>query len=171
MIELEDYIRIIPDFPKRGVIFKDITPLLADHEATEYCLKELLKQVEGLKIDKVVGVETRGFFFATLMAQALGVGFVPVRKPGKLPYATLKQPYELEYGWDALEIHEDAISKGERVLVHDDVLATGGTAKAVCQLVEKLGGIVVQCNFIMQLDFLNGKDKLKKYPVTSLLNY
>ncbi len=171
MFELEDFIRIIPDFPKKGVIFKDITPLLANHEATEFCLNALLQKVEGLKIDKVVGVETRGFFFATLMAQALGVGFVPVRKPGKLPYATLKQPYELEYGWDALEIHEDAIKKGERVLVHDDVLATGGTAKAVCQLVEKLGGIVVQCNFIMQLDFLHGVDKLKKYPVASLLHY
>jgi len=171
MIELEDFIRIIPNFPKQGVIFKDITPLLANHEATEYCLQALLKMVEGLKIDKVVGVETRGFFFATLMAQALGVGFVPVRKPGKLPYATLKQPYELEYGWDALEIHEDAIQKGERVIVHDDVLATGGTAKAVCQLVEKLGGEVVQCNFIMQLDFLKGKEKLKKYNVTSILNY
>lgn len=171
MIDLEDYIRIIPDFPKKGVIFKDITPLLANHEATEYCLAALLKKVEGLKIDKVVGVETRGFFFATLMAQALGVGFVPVRKPGKLPYVTIKQPYELEYGWDALEIHEDAIQKGEKVLVHDDVLATGGTAKAVCQLVEKLGGEVVQCNFIMQLDFLSGKEKLKKYPVASVLNY
>lgn len=171
MIELEDFIRIIPNFPKQGVIFKDITPLLADHEATEFCLQALLKKVEGLKIDKVVGVETRGFFFATLMAQALGVGFVPVRKPGKLPYATLKQPYELEYGWDALEIHEDAIKKGERIMVHDDVLATGGTAKAVCQLVEKLGGVVVQCNFIMQLDFLKGKEKLKKYNVTSILNY
>ena len=171
MIDLEDYIRIIPNFPKQGVIFKDITPLLANHEATEHCLQALLKMVEGLKIDKVVGVETRGFFFATLMAQALGIGFVPVRKPGKLPYATLKQPYELEYGWDALEIHEDAILKGERVIVHDDVLATGGTAKAVCQLVEKLGGEVVQCNFIMQLDFLNGREKLKKYEVTSVLNY
>lgn len=171
MIEIEDFIRIIPDFPKKGVIFKDITPLLANHEATEQCLTALMEQVKGLSIDKVVGVETRGFFFATLMAQALGVGFVPVRKPGKLPYTTIKQPYELEYGWDALEIHEDAIEKGEKILVHDDVLATGGTAKAVCQLVEKLGGEVVQCNFIMQIDFLKGNEKLRKYPIRSVLNY
>lgn len=171
MIELEDFIRIIPDFPKPGVVFKDITPLLANHEATEACLTDLLRLVQGVHIDKVVGVETRGFFFGTLMAQALGIGFVPVRKPGKLPYTTLKQPYELEYGWDALEIHEDAIVKGEKVLVHDDVLATGGTAKAVCALIEKLGGEVVQCNFIMQLDFLKGADKLKKYQVRSVLNY
>ncbi|MCB0457581.1 MAG: adenine phosphoribosyltransferase, partial [Flavobacteriaceae bacterium] len=134
-------------------------------------LNSLLDLVNEIKIDKVVGVESRGFFFGTLMAQQLGVGFVPVRKPGKLPFTTLKQPYELEYGWDALEIHEDAIAKGEKVLVHDDVLATGGTAKAVCQLIEKLGGEVVQCNFIMQLDFLYGKEKLKQYPVASVLHY
>ncbi|HAT66057.1 MAG TPA: adenine phosphoribosyltransferase [Flavobacteriaceae bacterium] len=171
MLDLEDYIRIIPDFPKQGIVFKDITPLLSSPEATAQCLKELVQLVKAKKIDKVVGVESRGFFFGTLLAQALGVGFVPVRKPGKLPFTTIKQPYELEYGWDALEIHEDAIAKGEKVLVHDDVLATGGTAKAVCQLVEKLGGEIVQCNFIMQLDFLDGKDKLKKYQVASILNY
>ncbi|MEZ4816888.1 MAG: adenine phosphoribosyltransferase [Flavobacteriaceae bacterium] len=170
-MDLEDYIRIIPDFPKQGIVFKDITPLLASAEATAFCLNSLLNLVTDIKIDKVVGVESRGFFFGTLLAQQLGVGFVPVRKPGKLPFTTLKQPYELEYGWDALEIHEDAIAKGEKVLVHDDVLATGGTAKAVCQLIEKLGGEVVQCNFIMQLDFLYGKEKLKQYPVASVLHY
>jgi len=171
MLDLEDYIRIIPDFPKQGIVFKDITPLLSNSEASQQCLSELLDLVKDQHIDKVVGVESRGFFFGTLLAQALNVGFVPVRKPGKLPYTTIKQPYELEYGWDALEIHEDAIQKGEKVLVHDDVLATGGTAKAVCQLVEKLGGEIVQCNFIMQLDFLNGKQKLNKYKVASVLNY
>ncbi|MEZ4778351.1 MAG: adenine phosphoribosyltransferase [Flavobacteriaceae bacterium] len=171
MLDIEDFIRIIPDFPKQGIVFKDITPLLASAEATAYCLKSLLDLVKDYKIDKVVGVESRGFFFGTLLAQQLGVGFVPVRKPGKLPFTTLKQPYELEYGWDALEIHEDAITKGEKVLVHDDVLATGGTARAVCQLIEKLGGEVVQCNFIMQLDFLQGKEKLKRYPVASVLHY
>ena len=171
MLDLEDYIRIIPNFPKQGIVFKDITPLLSSPDASQQCLSELLDLVKDQQVDKVVGVESRGFFFGTLLAQALNVGFVPVRKPGKLPFTTIKQPYELEYGWDALEIHEDAIQKGEKVLVHDDVLATGGTAKAVCQLVEKLGGEIVQCNFIMQLDFLNGKQKLNKYKVASVLNY
>jgi adenine phosphoribosyltransferase len=170
MIDLEDYIRIIPNFPKKGIIFKDITPLLASPEAVRQCLESLADLVpEG--IDKVVGVESRGFFFGTLLAQRLNVGFIPVRKPGKLPYATIKEPYELEYGWDALEIHEDAILKGERILVHDDVLATGGTAQAVCKLVERLGGEVVQCNFIMQLDFLKGAEKLDRYSVKSVLRY
>lgn len=171
MIDLEDFIRIIPDFPKRGVVFKDITPLLASSKASASCIKQLLSLTEGISIDKVVGVESRGFFFGTLLAQHLNVGFVPVRKPGKLPFTTIKQPYELEYGWDALEIHEDAISKGEKVLIHDDVLATGGTCKAVCDLVEKLGGEIVQCNFIMQLDFLDGKRKLNRFPVASVLHY
>ncbi|HPF12134.1 MAG TPA: adenine phosphoribosyltransferase [Flavobacteriaceae bacterium] len=171
MLNLEDYIRDIPNFPKEGILFKDITPLLASHKATQACLEQLLALVGSQKIDKVVGVETRGFFFATLLADRLGAGFIPVRKPGKLPYSTLKQPYELEYGYDALEIHEDAIVKGEHVLVHDDVLATGGTARAVCELVTQLGGKVVQCNFIMQLHFLKGAAKLKPYEVTSVLNY
>lgn len=171
MLDLEDYIRIIPDFPKQGVVFKDITPLLASPEASALCLKELVKLTQGLKIDKVVGVESRGFFFGTLLSKELGVGFIPVRKPGKLPYTTIKEPYQLEYDWDALEIHEDAIKKGEKILVHDDVLASGGTARAVCNLVQKLGGEVVQCNFIMQLDFLKGKEKLKRFPVASILNY
>ena len=171
MLDLEDYIRIVPDFPKPGIVFKDITPLLGDYEASTVCLEKLFELTQGVKIDKVVGVESRGFFFGMLLAQKLEAGFVPVRKSGKLPAATLKEPYELEYGWDALEIHEDAIQKGERILVHDDVLATGGTAKAVCNLVEKLGGEIVQCNFIMQLDFLDGKERLKKYEVASVLQY
>ncbi len=171
MLDLEDYIRIIADFPKPGIVFKDITPLLGDYEASTVCLEKLFELTQGVKIDKVVGVESRGFFFGMLLAQKLEAGFVPVRKSGKLPSATLKEPYELEYGWDALEIHEDAIQKGERILVHDDVLATGGTAKAVCNLVEKLGGEIVQCNFIMQLDFLDGKERLKKYEVASVLQY
>ncbi len=171
MLDIEDYIRIIPDFPKPGVVFKDITPLLASPEATTACVQQLMELIKGLSIDKVVGVESRGFFFGTLLAQKLGVGFVPVRKPGKLPFDTIKEPYELEYGWDALEIHEDAISKGEKVVIHDDVLATGGTARAVCKLVEHLGGEVVQCNFIMQLDFLKGRQKLQGYDVASVLHY
>ncbi len=171
MLDLEDYIRIIPDFPKAGIVFKDITPLLGNHEASSVCLEQLHALTEGKTIDKVVGVESRGFFFGMLLAQKLGAGFVPVRKPGKLPAATIVEPYELEYGWDSLEIHEDAITEGEKILIHDDVLATGGTARAVCNLVEKLGGEIVQCNFIMQLDFLDGKERLKKYEVASVLRY
>ncbi len=170
MHDLVDFIRIIPDFPKKGIIFKDITPLLANPEAMRKCLDALV-DLAPERIDKVIGVESRGFFFGTLLAQRLNAGFIPVRKPGKLPYATLIEPYELEYGWDALEIHEDAISKGERILVHDDVLATGGTAQAVCKLIERLGGEIVQCNFIMQLDFLKGAEKLKGYPVKSVMHY
>jgi len=171
MIDLEDYIRIIPDFPKPGVLFKDITPLLASKEASAKCVEQLLELVGNQTIDKVVGIESRGFFFGMLLAQKLNAGFVPVRKPGKLPFSTLKEPYQLEYGMDALEIHDDAIIKGERVLIHDDVLATGGTARAVANLVEKLGGHVAQCNFIMELSFLDGKEKLKKHPVFSVLQY
>lgn len=171
MLDLEDFIRIIPDFPKSGVLFKDITPLLAHKEASKQCLDALVGLVGDQKIDKVVGVESRGFFFGMLLAQALGAGFVPVRKPGKLPHNTIKEPFLLEYGMDSLEIHEDAILKGEKVLVHDDILATGGTARAVCKLVEKLGGDIVQCNFIIELEYLDGKDKLRHYKVESVLKY
>lgn len=171
MIELDDYIRLIPDFPKPGVIFKDITTLLSDKEASTFCLEKLLELVGDQAIDKVVGIESRGFFFGMLLAQRLNAGFVPVRKPGKLPAATLKEPYQLEYGMDVLEIHEDAITKGERILIHDDVLATGGTARAACNLVEKLGGTIVQCNFIMELMFLDGKQKLRNHNIASVLQY
>jgi adenine phosphoribosyltransferase len=171
MIDLEDYVRIIPDFPKPGVLFKDITPLLGSREASAKCVERLLELVGDQPIDKVVGIESRGFFFGMLLAQKLNAGFVPVRKPGKLPYTTIKEPYQLEYGMDVLEIHEDAIVKGEMVLIHDDVLATGGTAKAVASLVEKLGGQIAQLNFIMELSSLEGKEKLKKHPVSSVLQY
>ncbi|HBR55831.1 MAG TPA: adenine phosphoribosyltransferase [Flavobacteriaceae bacterium] len=171
MLDIEQYIREIPDFPKKGVSFKDITPLLAHPDALNTCAQELLNLTEMQPIDKVVGIESRGFFFATLLAERLGAGFVPIRKPGKLPFDTLKQPYTLEYGMDALEIHEDAIEKGDRVLVHDDVLATGGTAQAACRLVESLGGTIVQCNFLIELSFLKGARKLSKYEVRSVLTY
>nr|WP_314839480.1 adenine phosphoribosyltransferase [uncultured Flavobacterium sp.] len=168
---LKNYIRDIQGFPKEGILFKDITPLLLDPEARNECLQILLAGVENLKIDKVVGVESRGFFFGTLLAQELKVGFIPVRKPNKLPYETISASYDLEYGTDSLEIHVDAIQKGDRVLVHDDVLATGGTAKAVCELVEKLGGVVVQCNFLMELPFLNGRDKILNHSVFAAMTY
>lgn len=170
-MNLTSYIRDIQDFPKPGIIFKDITPLLANPTAVNECLQQLLQNLNGQKIDKVVGAESRGFFFATLLAHKLNAGFVPVRKPGKLPYQTLKATYELEYGTDTLEVHTDAIKPGERILIHDDVLATGGTAKAVCELVEGLGGVIVQCNFLMELSFLNGREKLAPHPVFAPLVY
>jgi adenine phosphoribosyltransferase len=164
-MSLKNYIRDIQGFPKEGILFKDITPLLIDPKGTQECLKTLFSTLKNLKIDKVIGVESRGFFFGTLIAQELNVGFVPVRKPKKLPYETIFATYDLEYGTDTLEIHIDAIKKGDRVLIHDDVLATGGTIKAVCELVERLGGEVVQCNFIMELSFLNGREKIKDKPI------
>lgn len=171
MEQIEKYIRYIPDFPKPGIQFKDITPLLGNSEATEICLQKLIDMLDGQKVDKVVAIESRGFFFGILLAQRLKVGFIPIRKPGKLPYRTLKETYDLEYGTDTLEIHEDAIEKGDRVLMHDDVLATGGTAMAACKLIENLGGQVVQCNFLIELEFLNGKQKLQNQKIRSLLKY
>lgn len=170
-MNLSKFIRNIENFPKSGVHFKDITPLLANSDAMADCLLQLVEMVKEEKIDKVAAIESRGFFFGTLLAQQLNAGFVPIRKPGKLPYSTLKEPYQLEYGMDALEIHEDAIKKGERVLLHDDVLATGGTARAACNLIEQLGGEIVQCNFLIELEFLNGIKKLRNHPVKSLLKY
>lgn len=168
---LEKYIRDIVDFPKKGIVFKDITPLLGSSEATSECLQVLLGSLNSQKIDKVVGVESRGFFFATLLAQELRAGFIPVRKPKKLPFETISASYELEYGSDSLEIHIDAIKPGDKVLIHDDVLATGGTARAVCELVEQLGGEIVQVNFLMELSFLNGREKIKEYPFFAAITY
>jgi len=170
-MNIESYIRDIPNFPKEGIIFKDITPLLNNAEARDEVLKQIKANLPEVKIDKVVGVESRGFFFGILLAQELGAGFVPVRKKGKLPFDTISASYELEYGTDSLEIHTDAIQKGENILIHDDVLATGGTIKAVTELVEKLGGNIVQVNFLMELEFLNGREKIKDYNIHSILNY
>lgn len=170
-MKIESFIRDVQNFPKEGIGFKDITPLLNDVEARTEALKLLVEKLNGQKIDKVVGVESRGFFFGTLLAQELNAGFVPVRKPRKLPFETYSESYDLEYGCDTLEMHIDAIKPGEKVLLHDDVLATGGTAAAVCKLIERAGGEIVQCNFLMELDFLNGKQKLKGYDVQALLHY
>ncbi len=170
-MEFKNYIRDIPDFPEPGILFKDITPLLQDKKAFNEAANALLQMVGDRRIDKVVGMESRGFFFGPVMATRLHAGFVPVRKAGKLPAAKISRSYNLEYGSDALEMHEDSILAGERVLIHDDVLATGGTANAVCHLVESLGGEVVQCNFLIELDFLGGKDKLNGYELKSLLHY
>jgi adenine phosphoribosyltransferase len=168
---LNQYIREVQDFPKPGIVFKDITPLLANPKAVRECMALLINNLRDRNIDVVVGAESRGFFFATLLAYELGVGFVPVRKPKKLPYKTISATYELEYGTDVLEVHTDAIKPGDRVLIHDDVLATGGTAKALCELVERLGGVIVQCNFLMELSFLNGREKIGNYEVYAPLVY
>ena len=170
-MKLNQYIRDIQDFPKPGIVFKDITPLLGNPQAVKECMALLINNLRDRKIDKVVGAESRGFFFATLLAYELDAGFVPVRKPNKLPFDRISATYELEYGTDVLEIHTDAISTGDRVLIHDDVLATGGTAKAVCELVERLGGVIVQCNFLMELSFLKGREKLGSHEVYAPLVY
>ncbi|MDA6070778.1 adenine phosphoribosyltransferase [Flavobacterium sp. AC] len=170
-MKIENYIRDIQGFPKKEILFKDITPLLNDAIARKEALSILVGSLNGQNIDKVVGAESRGFFFGILLAQELNAGFVPVRKPKKLPYEIISASYELEYGIDSLEMHTDAIKKGDRVLIHDDVLATGGTAKAVCELVEKLGGEIVQCNFLMELSFLNGREKIKEHPIFAAITY
>ena len=170
-MDLKEFVRDIPDFPKPGILFKDITPLLANHKALVHCADQLAAFCPvDTTVDKVIGIEARGFIIGTMIAERLGAGFVPVRKKGKLPYKVKSKSYGLEYGEDTLEMHEDAIQPGERVLIHDDVLATGGTAAAVCQLVKEAGGIIVQCNFIMELDFLKGREKLESDTV-ALLQY
>ena len=171
LMNLKSYINI-PDFPKKGILFKDITPMLANVNALKYAADELsaMITIEEVKIDKVVGIESRGFIIGPMIAERLGAGFVPVRKKGKLPYTVTSKSYGLEYGEDTLEIHIDAIKEGENVLIHDDVLATGRTAKAVCDLIKECGGNVVLCNFIMELSFLNGKNNLSA-PSESLLAY
>lgn len=170
-MKLENYIRDIQGFPKEEILFKDITPLLNDPMAREYCLKILLNSLNGQRIDKVVGAESRGFFFGMLLADRLNAGFVPVRKPKKLPFKTILASYHLEYGTDSLEMHIDAIKKGEKVLIHDDVLATGGTAKALADLVQELGGEIVQFNFLMELSFLNGRDKINEHSIFAAITY
>ncbi|MEK6481574.1 adenine phosphoribosyltransferase [Catalinimonas sp. 4WD22] len=168
---LEKYIRDVSDFPTEGILFKDITTLLENPQAFKEATSALYEPVREMEIDKVVGIEARGFIFGALLADKLSAGFVPVRKPGKLPYKTLKESYALEYGTDSLEIHQGAIKEGERVLIHDDLLATGGTAKAACKLVEKLGGQVVLVSFLLELTFLNGREKLPEYKINSVIKY
>ncbi len=169
--DLKKYIRTVPDFPIKGIMFRDITTLIKDPEALNIALEQLLDFSKELKIDKVVGIESRGFIFGGLLASKLNAGFVPVRKPGKLPAETIKATYELEYGSDTIEIHKDAIHPGDNVLIHDDLLATGGTAKATIELVERLGGKVVQASFLVELSFLKGREKLGDYDIRSLVNY
>lgn len=170
-IDLRKYIRNVKDFPKPGIMFRDITTLIREPESLRLTLKLMLDKLKDIKIDKVVGIESRGFIFGAMLAERLNAGFVPIRKPGKLPAETIKETYALEYGTDSIEIHTDAIKKGDRVLLHDDLLATGGTAFAAARLIENLGGEVVKMMFIVELDFLNGRDVLRSYSVDSLVNY
>ncbi len=170
-VDLASKIRDIPDFPKRGIVFKDIMPLLADDEALHETVERLAEFAEPRAPDLVLGAEARGFILGAALAYRLGCGFVPARKPGKLPWRTISAKYALEYGFDALELHADAIPAGARVLVHDDLLATGGTAKAKIDLVEQLGGTVVGLAFVIELEFLGGRDKLAGYDVCSLIQY
>ena len=169
--DLKKYIRSIRDFPIKGIMFRDITTLLKDPDAVKETLNQLLAFSKEQKINKVVGIESRGFIFGAMLANELKAGFVPVRKPGKLPAEKESQTYQLEYGLDKIEIHKDAMSSRDRVLIHDDLLATGGTAEAACKLVEKLGGKVVQISFLIELAFLNGREKLRSYKVDSLITY
>ena len=171
MEELSRLIRDIPDFPKEGIVFKDITPLLADNAGFRKAVEVLSNNYKGQKVDKVVSVESRGFVIGAPIALELGAGLVIVRKPGKLPYKTIETTYELEYGTDTLMMHEDAVKPAERVLIVDDVLATGGTAKATVDLVKKLGGEIIGLAFIIELTFLNGKDKLSGYELFAPLKY
>jgi adenine phosphoribosyltransferase len=164
-------IRDVPDFPKPGIVFKDIMPLLADPQALEETVDRLAEWAEPRRPDIILGAEARGFITGGALAYKLGCGFVAARKPGKLPWQTVTARYELEYGFDALELHADAIASGQRVLVHDDVLATGGTARAKCELVEQLGGEVVGVAFIIELDFLHGRERLEGFDVFSLISY
>lgn len=170
-LQLTDYIRSIPDFPKPGILFRDITPLLASPEAFRQTVRQLADRVRSRQVQVVAAAEARGFLFAAPVALELGAGLVPVRKPGKLPYQTLSHTYQLEYGTDTLEIHADAIPQNTRVLVLDDVLATGGTVEACCRLVEKAGGTVVGCAFVIELVGLGGARRIAAYDHVSLIRY
>ena len=171
MTDLKAVIRSVPDFPKPGIVFRDITTLLADPQATREAVDAIAERYAGGGIAVVVGIEARGFIFGPLVADRLGVAFAPVRKPGKLPYETISETYELEYGTDEIEIHTDAVAKGQKVLIVDDLLATGGTMAACCRLVEKLGGTVAGCAFVIELSFLDGRRKLGGRDVFALVDY
>ncbi|BDU50198.1 adenine phosphoribosyltransferase [Haliovirga abyssi] len=171
MEKIKDLIRNIPDFPKEGILFRDITTLLKDSDGFKKVIDILAERYKDKKIDYILGAESRGFIFGAPLAYAIGAGFIPVRKPGKLPYNIVQAFYELEYGTDSLEMHTDAIEKGKKVLIIDDLLATGGTAKAIIELVEKLEGDIEEIAFIIELEGLNGRKKLKDYDIYSMIKY
>ncbi len=169
--KIQSLIRNVPDFPQKGILFRDITPVLQNPEAFKEIISRLAKKLSGKNISCIVGIEARGFIFGAALATKLGVSFVPIRKKGKLPWKTKQVTYALEYGNAAIEIHKDAIKRGDKVVVIDDLLATGGTAKAAASLVEKIGGKIVEIIFVIELTELNGRAKLKKYRVYSLIKY
>jgi adenine phosphoribosyltransferase len=169
--QIQDAIRDIPDFPKEGIVFKDITPLLADGKLFEQAVIKMTAPYLSHRIDKIVAIESRGFIFGAALANNLGAGFVPVRKAGKLPSETNSESYSLEYGTDQLEMHADAILRGEKVLVVDDVLATGGTASATCRLVEQLSGKVIGLSFLIELTLLGGRSQLENRPINAVIQY
>ena len=168
---LKSSIRDVPDFPKQGIIFKDITTLLQDADLFGQAIDILYQSVEGMKIDAIAAIESRGFIFGSVLAYKLGIGFIPIRKPGKLPAEVFSEEYALEYGTDTIEIHKDAISPGQKILLVDDLLATGGTALASCNLIEKSGATIESILFLIELDFLNGRKLIEKYNIQSLLIY
>ena len=170
-MDLKKLIRDVPNFPVEGIVFKDITTLLKDPNGYSETLDKLYNVAKNKGITKVVGVESRGFIFGGALAEKLNVGFVPIRKPGKLPAETISESYQLEYGSDTIEIHKDALTEADKVLLHDDLLATGGTMEAACKLVEKLGAEIIQISFLIDLAFLKGKEKLKGYKVHSIIEY
>lgn len=170
-MNLKEKIRNIPDFPKKGIIFFDITTLIRDGEAFKFAVDEMVKFYKDRKIDAIMGAESRGFIFGSAVAYKLGVGFIPVRKPGKLPYKTCQVSYDLEYGSSCLEMHVDAIKKGDNILIVDDLIATGGTAKAMIDIIEKMEGKVVGLSFLVELSFLNPRKILEAYEVHSLVEF
>ncbi|MDP8233739.1 MAG: adenine phosphoribosyltransferase [Candidatus Saelkia tenebricola] len=170
-MDLKSYIREVPDFPKPGIGFKDIMPLLQDKEAFRAAIDDLYEMVQGYDFDKIVAIESRGFILGGALANKMGVGFIPVRKKGKLPSEVISYTYQLEYGEDTLEMHEDSLVKGERVLILDDLLATGGTVSAAINMVSQLGASVVLVAFLIELKFLSGREKIKDYPIKSLIQF
>lgn len=170
-MDISKVVRDVPDFPIKGIIFKDITPVLQDEKAFAEAIKQMEEKIDFSKIDKIAGIESRGFIFGSVLAHRHSKGFVPIRKKGKLPYDTIEETYALEYGEATVEMHTDAVRKGERVLIVDDLLATGGTTKAAAALIERAGGTVESLLFLIELDFLNGRKKVENYKIFSIIHY
>lgn len=171
MKKLEEYVRSIPDFPEEGIIFRDVTSVLQDKDGLRLAIDSMQKELDGLEFDLVLGPESRGFIFGVPIAYNLNKAFIPVRKKGKLPCETIEMAYELEYGEAVIEIHKDAIKPGQKVVIIDDLIATGGTIEAITKIVEQLGGVLVKIVFLMELEGLNGREKLKEYQVSSIIKY
>jgi len=170
-LDLKQKIRNIPDFPKKGIVFRDITPLVRDSEALKYSVETMAGHYNGKEVDAILGAEARGFIFGSAAAYKMGIGFIPVRRPGKLPFKTCSASYNLEYGKNILEMHTDAVNAGDKILIVDDLVATGGTAKAMAELVEKMGGEVIGFCFLVELEFLNPRKILEGYDIFSLVKY